>query len=252
MSASRTSTSSTLDHSAHLHARHDQVWCSISPPDAFSNKGLVGRCQRAAVTDSGWPASGQATVACHHGVPPATQDDSNVPARRSASTVTADRNGTAGRPPRPSPGTPPRCATTGLADLADHQATTPNTAIRQERAGKRVWLPGPRQRTLRPMWCRYTMFHRHKHLGLCYGDSGWTKTPPRWIPGPAAAPLPRRRVPCVPGRRRDRPKRSATWAGGGTVVKCNPVVGAQSPATITYSNSQTATITRTERTAVSR
>lgn len=218
------------------------------PTDAFSNKDWWGGVNGlpADVRDGLHPTEYGCVVTSAS----ATQDGNMYQPVNPPATVTATGNGTKGWSSTTTQLTATGVRHNGALTLQIIKANTPNTAIEQSVSGRPEY--GYRVRAAdfaTYVIAEYAMFHHTKHLGLCYGDTGWTKTPvvdSRACGATDSTTTKKCAVPASADAGTD-PKIGDLSAGGGTVVSATTtVVGAVTTTTITYSNSQTATITRTE------
>lgn len=218
------------------------------PTDAFSNKNWWGGVNGlpSDVRDGLHPTEYGCVVVSAS----ATQDGNMYQPVNPPSTVTATGNGTRGWSSTTTQLTATGVRHNGALTLQIIKANTPNSAIEQSVPGRPEY--GYRVKAgdfATYVIAEYAMFHHTKHLGLCYGDTAWTKTPvvdTRTCGSTDTTTTKRCAVPETPAVNSADPKVGDLSAGGGTVVSATTtVVGAVTTTTITYSTSQTATITRT-------
>jgi hypothetical protein len=218
------------------------------PTDAFSNKDWWGGTNGlpADVRDGLHPTEYGCVVVSDS----ATRDGNMYQPVIPPATVTATGNGARGWSASTTQLTATGVRHNGALTLQIIKANTPNSAIELSVPSKPEY--GWRVKAgdfATYVIAEYAMFHHTKHLGLCYGDAGWTKTPvvdTRTCGSVDSTTTKKCAVPASADAGTD-PKIGDLSAGGGTVVSATTtVIGAVSTTTITYSNSQTATITRTE------
>jgi hypothetical protein len=179
----------------------------------------------------------------------ATRDGNMYQPINPPATVTATGNGTKGWSSSTTQLTATGVRHNGALTLQIIKATTPNTAIELSVPGRPEY--GWRVKAgdfATYVLAEYAMFHHTKHLGLCYGDTGWSKTPApdtRACGTVDSTTTKKCAVPASADAGTD-PRLGDLSAGGGTVVSATTtVVGAVSTTTITYTSGLTATIVRT-------
>jgi hypothetical protein len=218
------------------------------PTDAFSNKDWWGGVNGLLpdVRDGLHPTEYGCVVVSDS----ATRDGNMYQPVVPPATVTASGNGTRGWSSTTTQLTATGVRHNGALTLQIIKATTPNSAIEQSVPGRPEYGYRVKAGSFATyVIAEYAMFHHTKHLGLCYGDAAWTKTPvvdTRTCGATDSTTKKRCAVPESAEAGTD-PKIGDLSAGGGTVVSATTtVVGMVTTTTITYSNSQVATITRTE------
>ena len=217
------------------------------PTDAFTNKNWWGGVNGLAsdVRDGLHPTEYGCVVVSAS----ATQDGNLYQPVIPPATVTATGNGTRGWSSTTTQLTATGVRHNGALTLQIIKANTPNSAIEQNVSGRPEY--GWRVKAAdfaTYVIAEYAMFHHTKHLGLCYGDTGWTKTPAvdtRTCGAVDSTTTKKCAVPVLNPPGSD-PSIGDLSAGGGTVVSSvTTIVGAVTTTTITYSDSRRATITRT-------
>ncbi len=146
------------------------------PTDAFNNKDWWGGKNGlpADVRDGLHPTE----YACVVRSADAVQDGNMYQPVNPPSSVTATGNGTKGYSSSTTQNTATGVRHNGAMTLQIIKADTPNSAIElsvpsRPEYGWRVKAGDFATYVI----AEYSMFHHTKHLGLCYGDTGWTKTP---------------------------------------------------------------------------
>ncbi len=146
------------------------------PPDAFNNKdwwqGVNGL--PADMRDGLHPTEYRCVVASAS----ATQDGNMYQPVIPPTTVTATGNGTPGYSASTTQLTATGVRHNGAITLQIIRADTPNSAIELSVPGSPEY--GWRVRAAdfsTYVLAEYSMFHHTKHLGVCYGEAGWTKSP---------------------------------------------------------------------------
>jgi len=218
------------------------------PTDGFNNKNWWGGVNGLPpdVRDGLHPTEYRCVVISDH----ATRDGNMYQPVNPPATVTATGNGTRGWSATTTQVTATGVRHNGALNLQIIRADTPNTAIQQAVPGRPEYGYQVKAADFATyVIAEYSMFHHTKHLGLCYGDTAWTKTPVVDTRACGAVDSTTTKKCAVPasGDAAADPKIGDLSAGGGTVISAiTTVVGAVTTTTISYSGtSNTATITRT-------
>jgi hypothetical protein len=217
------------------------------PTDAFSNKDWWGGVNGLPpdVRDGLHPTEYGCVVVSAS----ATRDGNMYQPVVPPATVTATGNGTRGWSTTTTQLTATGVRHNGALTLQIIKASTPNTAIEQSVPGRPEY--GWRVKAgdfATYVIGEYAIFHHTKHLGLCYGDTSWTKTPvvdTRACGGSDTTTTKRCAVPESADGGTDPLLGDLSGGGGAVVSAITTVVGAVTTTTITYTDLRTATITRT-------
>lgn len=147
------------------------------PVDAFNNKDWWGGVNGlpADVRDGLHPTEYACVVRSYS----ATEDGNMYQPVVPPSTVTATGNGTPGYSASTTQLTATGVRHNGAVTLQIIKANTPNSAIELSIPGRPEY--GWRVKAgefANYVIAEYSIFHHTKHLGICYGEAGWTKNPP--------------------------------------------------------------------------